>query len=60
MNPCLFCPDGWKMGDRAVVIGNVTSEGTAELRFVHIRCILANVVGDEQTEQIMKQRPELR
>jgi hypothetical protein len=60
MKPCVMCGDDWRMGDRAVVIGNVTSHGMGELRFAHIRCMLANVLGDAAAEGILDQRPELR
>lgn len=46
MDGCLMCHEPFVQGDRGMVIGHVPGDGTAELRWVHIRCLIRDVLGD--------------
>lgn len=41
-----MCHEPFVQGDRGMVIGHVPGDGTAELRWVHIRCLIRDVLGD--------------
>jgi hypothetical protein len=51
--PCLFCDRDFKQGDRGTVIGNVDGGGLAQLRWVHVKCLLIEVVGPVQASEVM-------
>lgn len=55
-----MCDAEFEIGARGCVIGNVTADGTGELRWVHIECLLRSVVGDTTAATILRARPELR
>jgi hypothetical protein len=43
---CPFCDTPFRQGDRGMLIGNVKADRTAELRWVHMRCLARETTGE--------------
>lgn len=53
--PCPWCHEPWQRNDRAMVIPNVNEHGEAELRFMHIACLIRDTAGDEAADAWLDQ-----
>lgn len=55
---CPLCETSFEQGDWLVVVGHITKDGDGGLMSVHRNCILENVLGPEQAQNVIMRERE--